>query len=543
VLRHALTAARQAAALGAHRAAVAQYERALRFTPSATPSGAVSQRTVSNETVPLEVGQLAQLLDDLACELLLIDRCEDAEAAWSRALSLWRESGNRLRHGRTMSRLAGVLTRLCRGEEARQAATGAVRILEPLGPSAELAAARALLAGRLMLDGEYPAAVAVAGQAATMAKELGLDSVLSDALNVEGCVDHCTDNDGTPAIRESLRIARGAGLHGQAGRAFVNLHAALGCQRRFSEAMSVFTEGIAYCEDHDIATYGTYLWGEHALLLERTGEWDQATAVRERLLGMTASPTNRLTALNSLGRIRARRGADGVWECLDEAMAGAAGGGDAQYICFARLARAEAHWLAGKADLARQEAEHAAAVAGRCIAWDRGAVTAWLRRTGSALAPPPGELPGPYQREVAGEAERAAREWIEVGCLYDAALALADSDDERPLHEALEAFTTLGALAAARVTRLKMRRLGIRSVPVGPRSATPTDPLGLTTREQEILGLLCDGLSNAEIAGRLLISPKTVQHHVSAVLAKMGAPTRKSAVSRAVQLGLATAPR
>jgi DNA-binding CsgD family transcriptional regulator len=307
--------------------------------------------------------------------------------------------------------------------------------------------------------------------------------------------------------------------------------------------MSAFAEGIAYCEDHDISTYGTYLWGEHALLLERTGQWDQASALCERLLGMAASPANRLTPSICLGRIRARRGAGGVWECLDEAMAGASGGDDLQYTCFARLARAEAHWLAGNADLARQEAEHAAAVAGRCIAWDRGAITAWLRRAGSALAPPTGELPGPYQREAAGEAERAAREWIEIGCPYDAALALADSEDERLLREALEAFTALEAFAAVRVTRLRMRRLGIRSLPVGPRSATPADPLGLTTREQEILGLLGDGLTNAEIAGRLFISPKTVGHHVSAVLAKMGAPTRKSAVSRAVQLGLVTAPR
>jgi DNA-binding CsgD family transcriptional regulator len=78
-----------------------------------------------------------------------------------------------------------------------------------------------------------------------------------------------------------------------------------------------------------------------------------------------------------------------------------------------------------------------------------------------------------------------------------------------------------------------MRRLGIRSVPAGRRPATGTGPLGLTAREQQILGLLGDGLSNAEIAGRLFISPKTVEHHVSAVLAKTGTRTRKSAVTRA----------
>lgn len=517
VLRHAPLAARRAAALGAHREAIAQYERALRATAG----------------IPLEAGQVAGLHDDLASELSLIDRCADAEAALSRALTLWRESGNRLREGAALTQLAAVLPRLCRGQESRRAANRAVRILEPLGPGAELATAHAFLAGRLMVDGEYPAAADAAGRAATMARALGLASVLSDALNIEGCVAHSTDDDGTPAIRESLRIARGAGLHEQAARAFVNLHAAFGCQRRFAEAMRVFTEGIAYCEDHDIATYGTYLWGEHALALERTGQWEPSATVCERLLAMTASPANRLIALISLARIRARRGAGGVWELLDEALTGVIGSEHVQYLCFARLARAEARWLAGQDDLARQEAEHAAAVAGRCIGWDRGAVTAWLRRTGSALAPPPGRLPGPYQREMAGQAERGAREWTRLGCPYDAALALADSADERLLRQALAAFTDLGATAAAGITRLRMRRLRIRSVPAGRRPVPRAGSLGLTVREQQILGLLGDGLSNAEIAGRLFISPKTVEHHVSAVLAKTGARTRKSAVTRA----------
>jgi DNA-binding NarL/FixJ family response regulator len=54
----------------------------------------------------------------------------------------------------------------------------------------------------------------------------------------------------------------------------------------------------------------------------------------------------------------------------------------------------------------------------------------------------------------------------------------------------------------------------------------------------EVLALMADGLSNAEIAGRLFISPKTVDHHVSAILAKLDARTRAEAVSVALQSGL-----
>ena len=86
-----------------------------------------------------------------------------------------------------------------------------------------------------------------------------------------------------------------------------------------------------------------------------------------------------------------------------------------------------------------------------------------------------------------------------------------------------------------------MRRLGVRSVPAGPRRATRAHPLGLTRREREVLELICTGSSNAEIAARLVISTKTVDHHVSAVLAKLGTPTRAAASAEAVRRGLVTA--
>jgi DNA-binding CsgD family transcriptional regulator len=84
-----------------------------------------------------------------------------------------------------------------------------------------------------------------------------------------------------------------------------------------------------------------------------------------------------------------------------------------------------------------------------------------------------------------------------------------------------------------------MRRLAIRSIPAGPRTATREHPLGLTRREHEVLDLICAGHTNAEIARKLFISVKTVGHHVSAVLAKLGVPTRGAAAARAAQLGLA----
>jgi DNA-binding CsgD family transcriptional regulator len=235
--------------------------------------------------------------------------------------------------------------------------------------------------------------------------------------------------------------------------------------------------------------------------------------------------------------ILARQGGPGVWEYLDEAIVLADGSGEPQQIVPVRLARAEAHWLNGQLADALHEAELADDIAAGNDPWERGAVAAWLRRTGSPR-PPRGQIAEPHRRLIDGDWAGAARLWTELGCRYEAGLALLGAAGEESLRAALQIFTDLGATATARLTRQRMRELGIRSIPAGPRATTRDHPLGLTRREQEVLGLICAGHTNAEIAQQLFISAKTVDHHVSAVLAKLGAPTRGAAASRAARLGL-----
>jgi DNA-binding CsgD family transcriptional regulator len=281
-----------------------------------------------------------------------------------------------------------------------------------------------------------------------------------------------------------------------------------------------------------------FLRGERAAALERTGRWDKAVALSTALLASPdLSPLDRLRPLHVLGIIRARRDEPGVWEYLDEAAAAADASGEPQCITPVRLARAEAHWLQGEPHRAAQEAELADDVAAGSDAWDRGEIAAWLRRTGSRR-PPGGELAEPYRLLVAGDTEEASRLWVSLGCPYEVALARHYAGYEAALRQALRIFSSLGAPAAAQLTRHKMRRLGIRSIPAGPRTATRADPLGLTRREREVLELICAGHTNAEIAAKLFLSARTVDHHVSAVLAKLGAPTRGAAASHAARLGL-----
>jgi DNA-binding NarL/FixJ family response regulator len=113
-------------------------------------------------------------------------------------------------------------------------------------------------------------------------------------------------------------------------------------------------------------------------------------------------------------------------------------------------------------------------------------------------------------------------------------MALLGSDDEHDVREALDRFDALGAEPAAAMARRKLRAAGARGVPSGARPATREHPNGLTVREQEVLALIGEGLTDTDIAARLVISPRTVHHHVSAVLTKLGVANRQQAAARAV---------
>src|SRR5262249_24914427 len=96
----------------------------------------------------------------------------------------------------------------------------------------------------------------------------------------------------------------------------------------------------------------------------------------------------------------------------------------------------------------------------------------------------------------------------------------------------------LGALPAAAIVARRLRALGARGVPRGPRPSTRENAAGLTTRELEVLALLAEGLRNSEIAERLIVAQKTVDHHLSSILGKPAAPARGQAAAAALRLGL-----
>jgi DNA-binding NarL/FixJ family response regulator len=155
----------------------------------------------------------------------------------------------------------------------------------------------------------------------------------------------------------------------------------------------------------------------------------------------------------------------------------------------------------------------------------------------------PETLPAPYAAELANEPERAAELWTELGCPYEAALALSAADDESAQRRALDQLHLLRAGAAATIVARRLRERGARGLPRGPRPSTRENPAGLTARQLEVLALVAEGLGNAEIAGRLFLSERTVGHHVSAILRKLEVKTRGEASAAARRLHLVSEAR
>ncbi|HEV8219679.1 MAG TPA: AAA family ATPase [Streptosporangiaceae bacterium] len=522
VRRNAQEAARRSAALGAHREAAAQFERALRFAAGTDDA------------------TLAALHEGLGGECALLDRWDEAEAALRAALRLHHELGDELSAGRNLWMLSKALWRLCRGEESAQTAEEAVRILAGQPASPELAWAYAHLSALRLHVGEMDQAIALGEQARSLGEQLGLPEIVSYAVNTIGCAQARDGHSGMDMIERALRIAVDADLHEAAGRAFANLQSNGNAQNRFAEAERFYAEGMAYCDERELRVFTSCLLGGHAETMVFTGNWDEAADVSRQLLDrQRISPVNKLTPLQALGTVMGRRGEPGAWDLLDECAELAEGTGEPQNIVPVRAARAELRWLNGRSDLVLEEVRSCYdQTIGRLEPWGFGALAIWLYRLGQPPAGIPDGLPEPYALEAAGDWRAAAAAWDRLGRPYDAALTRLGSADEDALRAALTALDGMGARAAAAVARKRMRDLGLRAIPRGPRAATRSAPAGLTAREQEILALVTEGLADREISRRLFISERTVQHHVSAVLSKIGVSSRAAAAREATRIGL-----
>ena len=513
VLEYAQAAARQAVGLLSHREAVAQYARALR----------------SADALPME--HRASLFQAHAHECYLTEQIAQAIDSRRAALEIWDRLGNRLKSGENLRWLSRLFWFEGRNEEAEKTAADALKMLETEPPGSQLAWAYSNLSQLRMLSQDTEAAVHWGEKAITLAEQLGEKEILVHALNNVGSARLLVGEEvGREQLEQSLALAKAAGFEEQMIRALTNLAGASLQTRNFKLADGYIDEGISYCSEHNFNYKSFHLIGSRAESHLHQGRWAEASEVAASILrNPDAAPLARIEALDVVGTVRARRGDPDVWSALDEALLLAAPTGELQQIGPVRAARAEAAWLEGRRAKACEEAHLGLEMAaGHRDPWLIGELALWLWRAGG-LVEVPKEIAEPMALEISGRSRAAAERWYELGCPYDAAQALAGTDDEVDLRRALAEFERLGARPSVAAVARRLRTLGARGIPRGPRAATRANPANLTGRELQVLDLLAGGLRDAEIADRLFLSPRTVGHHVSSILGKLGVRSRAEA--------------
>jgi DNA-binding CsgD family transcriptional regulator len=293
------------------------------------------------------------------------------------------------------------------------------------------------------------------------------------------------------------------------------------------------TEGIAYTTERDLDRFRLYMTAWKAMAHLRLGQWREAIDLAEVVAQRPGvSVTSRIIALVTRGLCQARQGDSHAQQTLDEALELSRQINSLHRIGLVRAARAEAAWLAGDPErtLIESRAAYDLAIDKR-HPWFTGELAYWRRVAGDTITLPSWTAT-PFVLQQTGEWRAAADAWERLGCPYEQARTLADGDYDAQA-QALTIFERLGARPAAEHVRRTMRAGGALRIPRGPRPSTFANPFGLTVRQMDILRLLTEGLSNAEIAARLHISAKTVDHHVSAVLGKLDVASREDAAALA----------
>jgi DNA-binding CsgD family transcriptional regulator len=355
-----------------------------------------------------------------------------------------------------------------------------------------------------------------AEKAIKLAKKLNYPEVEIHALNNIGLAKmDANDYTGRPSLKKSLSLALQKGFDDHASRAYMNLGLINLSSRNLEAAYQNFSDGGEHCNEKNLDTYKLSMMGGMAKISLDRGNWDEAVEKAEVVLKQkNVNYFDKITAFAVIGIVRARRNDPGALIALDKALSSSLQSGDCTFI--AKMGKVETYWLMNKLDLIIKEIKFDYTHFIKCNnPWKIGELAFWLWKAGK-LSEVPDNISKPYSLLINGDWRGAADEWNKRNCPYEEALALADGN----------------------LLKQQMREIGIKKIPKGPRKSTKENPAGLTGRQMDVLKLLTEGLSNSEIASKLYISSKTVDHHISAILSKLNLHSRTEAAAFAQSSGM-----
>jgi DNA-binding CsgD family transcriptional regulator/tetratricopeptide (TPR) repeat protein len=530
LVTYSLRAADEAAALGAHREVVQHLARALEHGTWLTNA----ERADLLER-QAEIGELCGAFE------LAVSAVEEAIAARKRA-------GDILGLGHALCVSARLQWHHGKPEIAEEQQQEALEVMRDHRDTWQYAMA---LSGQSQLDmlaDRNDVAIPRAQEAEALAEKLGRSDIYMHALTNETAARCSTDvAAGTTLNLAAIAEARRRQQLDHLPRLYVNLVYMRTNDRRYAHVFEYLDEATKVATARDNAPLEAYIRGVRAIALIDVGRIPEGIAEAELVhYGPYPRGMARFPAATALARARIRTGVpeDGV---LDDLRVMQTSQRDLMRRAPLAVVDAEALWLGlpRPGALERLRAAFDVAVRSQGQKWLLADTALWLKILGEPFEIPAEQmrrLQPAYRAHLIGTWNEAADAWRELGCPYEQAIALS-MGDEPSQREALALFDSIGAAPAAARLRREMRARGARAVPRGPIAPTRASPAGLTRRQAQVLALVIEGLSNPEIARRLCISPKTTEHHVAAIMARLGAHTRQEAAEAARKRGLIPAPR
>jgi DNA-binding CsgD family transcriptional regulator len=521
VVHYAPLAARQAASLGAHEEARKLYYSAIEYYQGN------------------DKDRLIQFYEPYAYECYLTNRGREAIIYQERSLKILKEKNDPERIGNCLWFLSRLWWFDGNRKHAEKYAGEAIAVLADQAPSRVKAMAFSNMSQLNMLAGQTVECISWGEKAIAMARELNDEETLSHALNNVGCVKNkirSSQQEGHDLLQQSLEIALRNSYHEHAARAYANqLHNAIET-KDYPLAKKIVAEGICYCDERDLNSWACYMQSCESRLKLETGHWSDAARIGDNLLQYEdQARIVKMVALVVVATIKMRKGEPDALPLLLEAKEKALKAMELQRIIPAMVALLEYEWITGEPLIEKGVLDTTLIMIGQMgQIYETNEFAFWLSKARRQSIPQKEVFEG-YETDTVKKAQKAAAWWERAGCPYLQALALFEGEEEDK-RKAITIVHGLGARAVYEKMKLEMRGSGIKSIPRGIRRTTQSNPALLTDRELGVLQLLKEGIQNKEIAARLFISAKTVDHHISAILFKLEAKSRIIAVQEAIRL-------